>query len=311
LLPSAQWEKGLFHGIREPLIEYLQAEHIQPHSQKHNLLSSWALCANMYFPFRGQREGHELLSGFLSSQLELVGWHLTALELEFEAASPLDPSTLLGEGRGRRGANQTSPDLALVCSGPSGSRSLVLVECKYVEKDFGICSGYSQSTKKLKGRSLNPDRDRCNDADRIIENPESTCHLLSWGRRYWEHLEEVADDEAFGSLEYCPARSKGYQLLREYAYAQALSNSEEYDNVVYAIAWDARNTALTGSMQGAGLRDIETDWSRLFPHGVPIKTWSHDDWVAHVERIGSSPWNDWVEYVRNRYDIRSQVATPD
>ena len=130
--------------------------------------------------------------------------------------------------------------------------------------------------------------------------------MVSWNRRYWEHIAEIADKDAFGELNYCPARSNGYQLLREYAYAQGISNSKEYDEVIYAIAWDMRNDALTGSMKGAGIADIERGWSKLFPDGVPIRTWSHGEWVDYVNRYGGPSWSEWVDYVRARYELPRQ-----
>ncbi|MFV2044650.1 MAG: hypothetical protein ACC700_15625 [Anaerolineales bacterium] len=306
LLPKEDWLRGLFLPIQEPLRQYIAEERIQPHSHKHNLLSSWMLCANLYFPFRGNKDGLRLLTGFLASKLGIGKWDVEGLELEYSAEAPLDPGTLLGETGGRRGASQTSPDIAFLLTRASEVKGLILVECKYVESGFSICSGYSQS-KTIRKDRRNPDRDRCNHAGLVIDSPHTYCHLVSWDRKYWEHIAETADKDKFGELNYCPARSNGYQLLREYAYAQGIANSGEYDEVIYAIAWDTRNDALTGSMQGPGLKDIEADWSGLFPGGVPIRTWAHGEWVDYVERRGGTRWADWVDYVRARYDLQKQI----
>ena len=104
LLPKDDWLRGLFRPIQEPLKKYISDERIQPHSHKHNLLSSWMLCANLYFPFRGNKDGLRLLSAFLASKLRIDKWEIEGLELEYSAEPPLDPGTLLGETRGRRGA---------------------------------------------------------------------------------------------------------------------------------------------------------------------------------------------------------------
>ena len=47
LLPARDWLQGLFPPIRDSLDQYVTANRIQPHSHKHNLLSSWMLCANL------------------------------------------------------------------------------------------------------------------------------------------------------------------------------------------------------------------------------------------------------------------------
>ena len=300
LLPSDHWLQGLFPPIRDRLKEYLAAYWIQPHSHKHNLLSSWILCANMYFPFRGNPAGLDLLTGFLASKLGTRGRNVENIELEYSLDPPLDASTLLGESGGRRGASQTSPDVAFELS-KGAEKALVLTECKYIEASFSGCSGYSKSDQKLRGRPANPDRERCHQSANVIGDPEHFCHLTVWDRRYWEYLAPIADRGAFRNLEYCPARSSGYQLLREYTYAQALFESGRYEKVIYAIAWDQRNEALTRSMRRVGIVDIESGWQSLFPRGVSIKTWSHADWVDHVESHGGAQWSAWVEYVRARY----------
>ena len=224
-----------------------------------------------------------------------------AVELEYSLVPPVDASTLLGESGGRRGASQTSPDVAFELS-KGAEKALVLLECKYVETSFGGCSGYSKSDKSLSGRPANPDRQRCNQPAHIIRDPEEYCHLTDWRRRYWEYLASIADHRTFGGLKYCPARSSGYQLLREYAYSQALFDSGKYERVFYAIAWERRNESLTRSMRRVGIADIESGWQRLFPDGVPTRTWSHAEWVDHVERFGGEVWKEWVGYVRPRYD---------
>ncbi|MFQ5923126.1 MAG: hypothetical protein ACE5M4_09805 [Anaerolineales bacterium] len=303
LIPSDVWLHGLFPPIGETLRQYIAEEKIQPHSHKHNLLSSWMLCANMYFPFRGNKEGLKLLSAFLASKLRIGEWEVEGLELEYSAEPPLDPGTLLGETRGRRGASQTSPDIAFQLTRSSGTKGLILVECKYVESGFSGCSGYLETDVTKKGRSPNLNPERCNKPADIIADPAGFCHLVSWSRRYWEHLGPIANQDAFANLSYCPARSSGYQLLREYAYAQAIFDSGEYEEVIYAIAWDRRNEALTNSMRRVGFGDIESGWQQLFPRGVPIRTWSHDEWVGYVDRRGGPKWADWVDYVRARYDL--------
>lgn len=55
ILPPGSGEHALWPGIRagglRPLPDYLDRHGIQPHKGRDNLLSSWTLCANLYFPF--------------------------------------------------------------------------------------------------------------------------------------------------------------------------------------------------------------------------------------------------------------------
>ena len=126
---------------------YLDANKVQKHDGAHNLKSSWMQCANLYFPFR---EDYETIAGFLQKHVSRGIDTVNRIELEWAGKPPLDPTTLLGEPRGQRGANQTSPDVAFIVNGGKG---IVLVENKFTEHSFYPCSG----RKKIYG---NPDRER-------------------------------------------------------------------------------------------------------------------------------------------------------
>ena len=95
ILPEKLWEEGLWPGIRSdsdnPLSKYLDDKEIQKHTGVHNLKSSWALCANLYFPFRATADGRGLLASFLHH----VDGEITSLEdieLEYAECGELHPS---------------------------------------------------------------------------------------------------------------------------------------------------------------------------------------------------------------------------
>ncbi len=113
ILPRRRWQEGLWHGIRSgapnDLETYLRRQKIQRHTGVHNLKSSWVLGANLYV---AHRPNLALLAGFLAARVESRITTVEKLELEWAADVPLDPRSLLGEPGGRRGAGQTSPDVA-------------------------------------------------------------------------------------------------------------------------------------------------------------------------------------------------------
>ena len=115
ILPDTQWEDGLWPGIRSgsknPLQTYIDTTGIQKHRGVHNLKSSWVLCANLYF---AHRQDMGLLGRFLAERIDRRIIGIERLELEYAENSPRDPTTLLGEPQGKRGANQTSPDIGTV-----------------------------------------------------------------------------------------------------------------------------------------------------------------------------------------------------
>ena len=137
ILPRNHWWEGLWPGIRREsdnsVERYIEKAKIQPHQGVNNLKSSWVLCANLYF---AHRRDPRLLARFLADHVDrrIVG--IERLELEWAEEAPLDPSSLLGEPKGRRGANQTSPDVAFVVSLQNGGRGLVLTESKFTAHSF-------------------------------------------------------------------------------------------------------------------------------------------------------------------------------
>lgn len=185
ILPKDLWEEGLWPGIgresQNSLPTYLQRTGVQKHRYAHHHNSSWILCANLYFPFRGGAGGKALFASFLKRHVASEIESLEEIELEYAEDRELHPSHLLGEQGGNRGANQTSPDLGLLVN---GSRGLVLVENKPAEKSFYECSAWRH--KGSSRRPGNPDPDRCNNPLAIAKDYASQCHQHhpAWGRRY-------------------------------------------------------------------------------------------------------------------------------
>ncbi|MDE2781013.1 MAG: hypothetical protein OXI91_15255 [Chloroflexota bacterium] len=125
ILPDDSWEESLWPGVRRDsdnsLPAYLAESRVQRHVFANNLKSSWILCANLYFPFRSTPAGRDLLASFLREYVDPGIESLERLELEYAECGELQPSRLLGEEGGGRGANQTSPDLGLLVDSQTGN----------------------------------------------------------------------------------------------------------------------------------------------------------------------------------------------
>lgn len=304
ILPWQDWELNLWPGIAahgpSPLRDYLREGAIRKHTGSHNLLSSWALCANLYFPFRDSA-GASLLAGFLrehvASEIEAV----TAIELEYEASDPsLRPALLLGEIDGGRGAGQTSPDVAFEVRTSVGP-GVVLVESKFTEHHFYPCSGRKKTPG---GRAPNPDTTRCLDPVAVLRSPQSQCHLTTWGREYWKHLAPVADPATMSDLKCCPAAFDAYQLFRQHALAEALAASGAFAKVFSCVAFDSRNGDLMHCLdRSTGIADIELGWNQLFKGRSRFIAFTHQRWVSWVASHASQERATWLGYIRERYDI--------
>ena len=306
ILPESSWEEGLWPGIRmesdDSLPAYLERTGVQKHEGVHNLKSSWVLCANLYFPFRSSLEGKALFAAFLKSYVSTEINTLEAIELEYASDGELHPSRLLGEKGGTRGANQTSPDLGLLVNEGQG---LVLVENKLTEHSFYECSAWRH--KGNSRRHGNPDPDRCNHPAEVAKCPASQCHQTSWGRRYWDHLAPIIDQEALASLPHCPAMRHGYQLFRQHALAEGIAQSGCYDLVVSVLAVDERNHALDAALKRSGIDGMNW-WGEVFQGRARFALFTHQEWVAWVKNHDANGrWRDWLGYVCSRYGFSGQL----
>lgn len=304
ILPPRLWEEGLWPGIRSgslhSLPAYLAANGIEKHTGAHNLKSSWVLCANLYFPF-GRPEGLDILTGFLRAQVSPLIESVVGVELEFALPFPLDPQALLGEPEGgRRGANQTSPDVAFLVR-TSGGRGLILTENKLVEHSFYPCSGRKRSAQ-------NRHPSACLDWPGLQASLRAQCWQLHWGdkgggnRRYWDHFK--LSEKGRAALRQCPAATAGYQLFRQQALAEAIADSGEYDLIVSCVAYDARNDTLRRCLRPTGVEDFSTGWGPLLEGKAQFRTFTHQEWVSWVRsHDAGGRWTDYLRYVEGRYDL--------
>jgi len=296
ILPHKFKEYNFYPGIRQELFLYIDDNQIKPHTGIHNLLSSWAVCSNFYWPFNN-KSGFDLLKKYLNSKMSFRIKTITAMDLEYmDKDIELSPSALLGEDSGMRGSGQTSPDLAIRFITEDNKKGILLIESKFTEHSFYQCSGYS---KTKPDRPNNPDKKRCLDTVGILQSDFENCHLLAWGRKYWDILKSNLNVELFNRLKKCPMSSACYQLFRQQALAKGYES--RYDVVASCVFTDSRNESLNRSVHSSGLNDLPSGWSELFPE-LPFEWLTHNEWFEFV-RVNNlnGQWNNWVKYIEERY----------
>jgi hypothetical protein len=298
LLPKDIWDQGIWKGIREDLLSYIKDSDIQAHISKYSLRSSWILCSNLYFPIKYSDFMRQLMVKFLKQKVSSSIQSIDGLELEFAfpGGDELNPLGLLGEKDGRRGAGQTSPDIAFIVSTEKG-KGLLLIENKYTEGGFYRCSARRRDNRNDK--LGNPDPTRCMDkAD--LTCYKDICHQREWGRQYWDILK--LSKQGGKTFKNCPAATNGYQLFRQQSLAEGIAVSAKFDLVVNAVAYDRQNTSLLGCLRNTGLENWTEDWGKMFDGQAQFATWTHQDWVDFVRSNESNhKCKDWLEYVANRY----------
>jgi len=297
VIPRTLWKETLWQGIREDLPDYLSLKKIQSHTGVHNLLSSWVVCANLYYIVRINDGFKKLMLGFLREHVSGQITRIKETELEFAFDGKLSPANLLGEQDGNRGSGQTSPDVAFMVETNAGE-GVILTECKYTEHSFYRCSA-RRTTNGPNSKVANPAPNRCMQVAQGYDY-KAVCHQTVWQRKYWEHL--TLSDYGKSNLKRCPASTAGYQLFRQQSLAEAISATNRYDLVVTSVAFDGRNQSLIKCMRATGVPDFTSGWANLFTGKALFKTWTHQQWVEYVRQNAKDAMQkEWAEYMNSRY----------
>lgn len=298
IVPKELWLETVWDGIRTELNDYLTKNEIHYHTGTHNLLSSWVLCANLYFPIRLDTTLQILMTRFLNEKVSDKILEITDVELEFAfpEGDPCHPANLLGETDGNRGSGQTSPDIAIKVNTKNGN-GIVLTECKYTEHSFYRCSARRTTDKET--RKGNPDPKRCLKPANGYNLP-AICHQIVWGRKYWDNIK--LSSIALKTLKRCPAATAGYQLFRQQSLAEGIAKHSNTNFVASTVAFDERDTILIRCLKRTGISDFQTDWGPMFKGKAIFKTWTHQNWAEFVRKHCVNKYcKNWMKYISDRY----------
>ena len=130
----------------------------------------------------------------------------------------------------------------------AGSRR-VAVECKFTEREFGVCS-----RPRLRPRDFNYDEQHCDGSYRVQRRRRERCTLTEIGIRYWTYLPELFNWAADRDLRPCPF-SEVYQLARNALAATVTAGGLDLGSGHVLIVYDARNPEYAAG--GAAQRQYE------------------------------------------------------
>ena len=301
ILPAGHERMAFYEPLADVVLSYLEEENIVLHSEVLNLKSSQAACLNFLFPFRQDLDlAKAALRPCLPGLREVT-------DIEFEYTGPAEATEWLGEPRGgKRGQNRTSIDAAIFWIGRSKRRCITLLEWKYTERSFGVCSAFHSASKTDRGkcRSLDVTRDR---------DPARSCSLTTGGdrrsRRYWEHMKAAGIWlPAFADVQGCPFQGPFYQLMRQFLLAACLRQTGEADEVEVASIGFARNTKMHEvPPRLRPLTDDERDgiigaWNAVLKGVPPLRHRTVEELMSRVNKIDGVDL-DWRNYLRERYDV--------
>ena len=223
--------------------------------------------------------------------------------IEFEYTGPAGATEWLGEPtRGKRGQHRTSIDAAIFWHDAVGRRRVSLIEWKYTERNFCVCSAFAKA---------GAEQHRCLSLHVTDDHPETSCLLTDGGdsrhRRYWGHLTCAGiRKEAFAGLKGCPFAGPLYQLMRQQllaAYFIQARAADAADVLVLSFAGDTALAELPAALEPLRLTKEDTIldvWNRALAGASPVRHLTVESLMVAIDRTAMADAR-WRDYVRERY----------
>lgn len=303
ILPDGNVRKAYYEPIADKVLQYLEEENIALHTEALNLKSSQVACFNFLFPIRRDPQlATRLLKPHFSGMDSVTG-------IEFEYTGPIEATKWLGEPLGgKRGQNRTSIDAAIFWKDENRRRHASLIEWKYTEHNFGVCSAFSNGNKEEKAicKSLNVAED---------SNPAHICLLTSGkrhrSRRYWEHMESAGISlDVFSDVPGCPFQGPFYQLMRQYllgSYLQVHNIVDRFEVVSLDFSGNNQLYKIPGHLRPMVNEedyDVVFLWNTALPDGNKMRHITVEDLMVSADGVDGID-SEWRAYIQERYGVQA------
>lgn len=308
ILPSDE-SLAFFPGFSSDVLKYMATNDIAIHSEALNLKSSQVACLNFLFPLKLNLS----LAAKVLRNLDVFPNLKSVENIEFEYTGQDEtkrtkqPCTeWLGEPKsGKRGQNRTSIDAAIFWTDKQKASHISLIEWKYTERNFGVCSAFEKSSPEKKASCLAVD---------VLADPASKCIVAgdgrNCGRHYWDHISAAGISlKKLSAVAGCPFQGPFYQLMRQFLMAHFLRKTEVADEVDVVVVEFEGNVSLrkvppqlTSLGQGIPKNVVETWNSALADVTPPLRVLTAEDLISAYDGLPELDLR-WRQYIVNRYDV--------
>lgn len=253
-----------------------------------NMLSSQAMCFNVFGPLQSERDGLELAGKVLSSFVPGLA-AVSSIDIEYT------PSAEVFGDQSRYGG--VDCDVRMDFVDDSGQRGVLVIETKFVEDSFSCCG------------HCKPDAsDPCPPDVRIGADFQGCRYARKNRYRYWQRSAET------GSLRLplpretgCSFRGPLWQVWVNHTLAHAEAARRGAPRAVFAVCAPAENEPLLAS--GAVLAEFRAlvgDPSTVV--FVPLEAMLSR--LQEAAGSGSAVWGRWAELLRLRYTVPAAGSSP-
>jgi hypothetical protein len=275
-----------------------------------NTVASQPCCFNLFAPLKNRPIlASKLFSQFMGKEIQVQH-----LDIEFTPyVNPLDDRHLSGfpfkgdESLGDQSQfGGTDADVAVFYTYQAGKRGVILIEFKYIEAEFSICSSYRKKDKKQVA-------DICDSAgfyksliepnlEKKIEKPN--CGYLQY--KNW-HLTLPEESKAFDlpsikQANHCPFRFSLQQLWRNMLLAENVARVRGLDEFHFWVLSPLENKWLWEQKDG---EDVKLEFRKLLtPNGNAAfsKKDIKKDVIENLKAQTLDEWErQWISKFEERY----------
>ncbi len=216
------------------------------HRAKTNTAASQPCCFNLFVPLQ---QDLELASRLFSSLME-AAVVVSHVEIEF-TPNCRDLHNLPGyevglkqdESIGDQGTNQgTDADVAVFYTA-SGKKGIILIEFKYIESEFSMCTSFRKKPKELM-RCSNAGYFKSMIEDELMINGACACGYLKYKNWQLSKYSDILDIDKIRDMPRCPFRFSLNQLWRNLLMAEAVKRARNLDECQFWVISPAENTKL-------------------------------------------------------------------
>lgn len=241
-----------------------------------NLLSSQAMCFNLFEPLNKDKR---LLIGILNSLLKInVKEIIGEIQIEFTP-----PKEILNDQTGKTGVDC---DAFIEYKTQDNLKGLLVIETKYVEKEFSNC-GFKKSSQN----------DKCPN-ELILEELEQSCRYHT--KKYYKYWNRTMESDIFDMTRIlggpCPFGGALWQLWTNSVLAYGLSDLKGYDQFYYVVIAPRENYALSQN------NSIWDQFSQLLKKDTFRVLFIED---VITELLSIAPNSDWIKLFQRKYIVGS------
>jgi len=271
-----------------------------------NTVASQPCCFNLFSPIKNRLP----LASSLFSKLEGKTIQVEHIEIEFTPYNkikddrelngfPYQGDETLGDQSKYGG---TDADVAIFYTFEK-KRGVILIEFKYIESEFSICTSYRNKNIKTicdsseyYSKYIQPSLDRTEK----VRNPN--CGYLKYNN--WQLLEKstIFNIEAIRNSGKCPFRFSVQQLWRNLLLAENVAHVRNLDEFQFWVLSPSQNKWLWQERDGS---DVETELRRILTpkgNGIFLRKDIKVDFVDNLKSLVKDEWEKrWIEKFEERY----------